>query len=206
MNNHWNSMIYRAWSPVYDFFFNRGAFAKGRKIMFEKETFSSGHSILLNGAGTGADLPYLKGTDLNVTAIDLSPSMLRKAERNHNGYFPKFIVMDAQTLFFPDRSFDVVVANLILSVVPDPYQCFKEMVRVTKENGEIWVFDKFTNENHSPLCGEQILSKAATVLGTDIQVNFDDIYDMYKHRLKIVEEHPVWLKGRYRVIKMKKQL
>jgi phosphatidylethanolamine/phosphatidyl-N-methylethanolamine N-methyltransferase len=46
-------------------------------------------------------------------------------------------VMDARHLGFPDASFDVVVAQYVITAVPDPEATLDEFVRVTKPGGEI---------------------------------------------------------------------
>jgi phosphatidylethanolamine/phosphatidyl-N-methylethanolamine N-methyltransferase len=46
-------------------------------------------------------------------------------------------VMDAQRLGFRDSSFDVVVAQFVITAVPDPEATLDEFVRVTKPGGEI---------------------------------------------------------------------
>ena len=59
--------------------------------------------------------------------------------------------MDAQQLTFDSFSFDVVVASLILSVVPDAKQALKEMTRVVKPKGTILIFDKFETKRNPRL-------------------------------------------------------
>src|SRR5256886_3702025 len=46
-------------------------------------------------------------------------------------------VMDAQRLGFRDAFFDVVVAQFVITAVPDPEATLDEFVRVTKPGGEI---------------------------------------------------------------------
>ena len=46
-------------------------------------------------------------------------------------------VMDAQRLGFPDASFDVVVAQYVITVVPDPEATLDEFARVVRHDGEI---------------------------------------------------------------------
>lgn len=67
--------------------------------------------------------------DLDITAIDFSPDMLRKARAKFKNSRIKFLEMDAQNMAFNDMSFDYVVGSLILSVVPDADKCFQEMGR-----------------------------------------------------------------------------
>ncbi|MGG1253848.1 class I SAM-dependent methyltransferase [Brevibacillus agri] len=69
--------------------------------------------------------------NISVSAIDLSSEMLDRARNKYDSPNFKFIEMDAQELTFSPESFDMVIANLILSVVPEPNRCFQEMIRVT---------------------------------------------------------------------------
>ena len=67
--------------------------------------------------------------------------MLRKAHERvteHKlDHVEAIAVMDAQHLGFPDASFDVVVAQYVITAVPDPEATLDEFVRVTKPGGEI---------------------------------------------------------------------
>jgi phosphatidylethanolamine/phosphatidyl-N-methylethanolamine N-methyltransferase len=45
--------------------------------------------------------------------------------------------MDAQKMAFPDHSFDVIVAQFVVTTVPDPEAALDEFTRVLKPGGEI---------------------------------------------------------------------
>lgn len=81
MNNFWNKVIYKIWSPIYDGIFNSGIFLNARKQIFEEIPFNKEQRILFVGVGTGADLELINHYDLDITAIDFSPDMLRKARK-----------------------------------------------------------------------------------------------------------------------------
>ena len=51
-------------------------------------------------------------------------------------------VMDAEHLDFPDNSFDVVVAQYVITAVPDPEAALDEFARVLKPGGEIVIFSR----------------------------------------------------------------
>ncbi|WP_238392425.1 class I SAM-dependent methyltransferase [Paenibacillus antri] len=69
--------------------------------------------------------------------------MLDKARSKYDVPNFKFTEMDAQNLTFSPETFDMVIVNLILSVVPNPELCFQEMIRVTRTGVYIGIFDKF---------------------------------------------------------------
>ena len=74
MNNAWNKVIYKIWSPVYDKFFNSGAFLNARTQIFQETHFNSKQKILFVGVGTGADLELQPST--------FHPICLRMQEQN----------------------------------------------------------------------------------------------------------------------------
>ncbi|WP_224752432.1 class I SAM-dependent methyltransferase [Metabacillus arenae] len=150
MNNKWNQFIYKAWSPIYDQFFNKGLFLKARKRVFDDIQLMPGSKVLLVGVGTGADLVFFMDKGYHITAIDFSEDMLNQAKKKYPKETLKFIQLDAQELKFPDCTFDMVATSLILSVVPDPNKTIKEMVQVVKPEKQVIIFDKFVNKNTKP--------------------------------------------------------
>lgn len=101
---------------------------------------------------------------------------------------------------FNDNSFDYIVGSLILSVVPSAEKSFQEMVRVLKQNGKIIVFDKFTPKNNKLPLSKKLLRPFIKVLGTDIGLNFEEIYYRNNKNLRIDEDKPVMMNGMYRKI------
>lgn len=143
LDNHWNKVIYKVWAPIYDLVFNEAVFSAARQRVFRNVHIEPKQQILFIGVGTGADLPFIMDKDVEITGIDLSREMLQIAQGKYHSPHITFMEMDAQELTFPSESFDMVVANLILSVVPDPNRCIQEMIRVTCAGGQILIFDKF---------------------------------------------------------------
>ena len=93
--------------------------------------------ILDAGAGTGLVGQFLGtlGYD-NLVAMDLSNEMLNKAREK--GVYREFHQMDmAETLNFPDDSFDAVVCAGVLTFSHAPAKSLYEMVRVTRPGGHI---------------------------------------------------------------------
>jgi phosphatidylethanolamine/phosphatidyl-N-methylethanolamine N-methyltransferase len=129
---------YARWAPVYDLVFG-SVFDRGRKASVAAAERIGGR-ILEVGVGTGLSLPEYAWSN-RLTGVDLSVPMLRKAKArvaehrltNVDG----LAVMDAQHLGFQDGAFDVVVAQYVITAVPDPEATLDEFARVLKPGGEI---------------------------------------------------------------------
>lgn len=200
MKNSWNKIIYKLWSPVYDTFFNSGHFLHARKKVFQDLIFESNQKILFVGIGTGADLEQVNYQDMDITAIDFSPDMLEKAKAKYRNSSIKFLEMDAQNMNFEDKQFDVIIASLILSVVPDPAACLREMARVLKPNGEIIVFDKFLPTEQKVSFSKKTVRPFIKLLGTDIGLNFEELLVRSDSGLLVRENLPIMFDGMYKRI------
>jgi phosphatidylethanolamine/phosphatidyl-N-methylethanolamine N-methyltransferase len=204
VNNRWNQIIYKVWSPIYDAFFNSGAFLNARKKVFQHIHFKPGEKILFVGVGTGADIDQIPYQQLDITAIDYSEDMLHKAKQKFTHSSITFLQMDAQQLNFPDETFDYVIGSLILSVVPDGEKALMEMIRVSKVDGTILLFDKFLPKGKSPTLRIRIMRNVIKLLGTDIGRSFEELYKTSEERAEMVEDEDVMFNGMYRKIVLKK--
>lgn len=111
----------------------RRAFKEWRKRVW---SLVVGPDILEVGVGTGKNVPFYP-QDVSVTAIDLSPGMLRHARAlaERSGAHVDLREMDVQDLAFPDESFDTVVTTFVFCSVPDPVRGFQEIRRVLRPSG-----------------------------------------------------------------------
>ena len=93
------------------------------------------------GAGTGYfSLNLLQaGAVERATATDISPGMLATLERNAAdlGLKVRTAVAEAETLPFPDESFDLVFGHAVLHHIPDLGQGFSEFARVLRPGGTL---------------------------------------------------------------------
>lgn len=201
MTNVWNLFIYRLWAPVYDASVGR-FFMRGRKKAWQIADLKAGENVLLVGVGTGADLPLLP-SGISVTGIDLSSEMLAKARRKLpvSGIEVFLLQGDAQKLLVPENAFDVVVFNLILSVIPDGRTCLRENLRALKSGGRVVVFDKFLPDSAKPSVFRKLLNFFSTLLGTDINRRFGEL--IRGSSLIVEHDEPALLNGVYRVIRLK---
>jgi phosphatidylethanolamine/phosphatidyl-N-methylethanolamine N-methyltransferase len=129
---------YAGWAPVYDLVFG-AVFAAGRKASIAAAEQIGGR-ILDVGVGTGISLVDYSPRN-RIVGVDYCEPMLRKAQqrvaRHGLSHIDALAVMDAQQLGFPNAAFDVVVAQFVITAVPDPEATLDEFVRVTKPGGEI---------------------------------------------------------------------
>ena len=94
------------------------------------------------GVGTGKSFTdYPSG--VSVTGIDSSENMLKYARRRANDHvhIDELLIMDAEVLDFEDNSFDTVVSSCVFCSVHNPVKAFKEMKRVCKKNGNIYLLE-----------------------------------------------------------------
>lgn len=204
MNNSNNRKIYKRWARVYDKFFGSKYINSQRKLELSMLNIKKGDRILLIGIGTGEDLRFLP-RDVKVTGVDITNEMLyiARGKAEQLGFSDYEILnMDGESLEFEENSFDIVVLNLILSVIPDGSKCLKEAYRVLKKDGQIGIFDKFIEDGAKANLFRRLLNKITSSLGTDINRSFSDILGNLK--LRIVDEKKSILGGAYRIIILKK--
>ena len=129
---------YDRWAPVYDMAFGR-VFRAGRRAAIAAAEQIGGR-ILEVGVGTGLSLPGYSGRNA-IIGTDISLPMLRKAQTrvaaSKLAHVAGLAVADAERLSFPDASFDVVVAQYVVTAVPHPEAALDEFVRVLRPGGEI---------------------------------------------------------------------
>lgn len=113
-----------------------------------------GPKVLEIGVGTGKNMPF-HGDDLQVTAIDLSPGMLKRARKKRSSLPSsrksriQLREMDAQNMEFKENTFDEVVATFAFCSVPDPVLGLREARRVTRPGGQIHLLEHMRSRNES---------------------------------------------------------
>jgi len=121
----------------------------------------AGLNILEVACGRGGFVSELTQEGGHVTGCDFSAAALRvaqgKLQRFAGGANAAALVQgDAQNLAFADDSFDVVVSCETIEHVPDPWAALREMYRVTRPGGKLFL----TTPNY---------------------LNFMGLYELYAH-------------------------
>ena len=106
-----------------------------------------GERVLDVGSGAGTDslvAALMVGSEGTVTGIDMTPEMLEKARAGAAQLGLEsvtFVGGEAEQLPFGDASFDVVISNGVIDLVPDKDAIFSELYRVLVPGGRLQIAD-----------------------------------------------------------------
>jgi SAM-dependent methyltransferase len=106
-----------------------------------------GERVLDLGSGAGTDslvAAQMVGEQGHVTGIDMTPEMLAKARAaavEMGAANVEFVESEAEQLPFADASFDVVISNGVIDLIPDKDAVFAEIFRVLAPGGRIQIAD-----------------------------------------------------------------
>lgn len=143
---------YKRVSSFYDYTFGQ-VFRPGQKKLVSMMNCSENDKVLEIGIGTGTSFKYYP-SETSVTGIDISPDMLEKAKKNIknlNLSKKNVLMMNGEQLTFEDDSFDKVVGMYVVSVTQNPDLLIKEMKRVCKPNGDIYLVNHFSFDTDSKI-------------------------------------------------------
>jgi phosphatidylethanolamine/phosphatidyl-N-methylethanolamine N-methyltransferase len=174
LDRHTVTKAYDRWAPVYDLVFG-AVFERGREAAIAAAERVGGR-VLEVGVGTGIALPHYSD-NCRLCGIDISEQMLRKAQdrvtelglTNVEGLW----VMDAEHLSFADNSFDVVVAQYVVTTAPNPEATLDEFARVLKPGGEIILVSRVGAEAGLRRALEHWFQPAARKLGWRTEFSFE---------------------------------
>jgi arsenite methyltransferase len=106
-----------------------------------------GEHVLDIGSGAGTDslvAAQMVGQQGRVVGIDMTPEMLAKARgaAEEAGFaHVEFIAGEVEELPFADASFDVVISNGVIDLIPDKDAVFSGIFRVLRPGGRIQFAD-----------------------------------------------------------------
>ena len=114
---------------------------------FSLGRLASGERVLDLGSGAGTDslvAAQMVGESGRVTGIDMTPQMLAKARAaaaEMRIEHVEFVEGEAEQLPFPDDSFDVVISNGVIDLIPDKEAVFTQLFRVLAPGGRMQIAD-----------------------------------------------------------------
>lgn len=191
---------YTLLAPFYDAVIT-APLAQARKRSLSPLAELPAGDILINGIGTGLDLPHLPPQH-RYTGLDLTQAMLQRALPRGKGLDIGFVRGDSLRLPFADASFDHAVLHLILAVVPDPKTCLAEVARVVRPGGSVRILDKFLRPGTvAPL--RRLINPIARRLATRLDVVFEDALSAVDE-LELITDQAAMLSGWFRLITLRK--
>jgi phosphatidylethanolamine/phosphatidyl-N-methylethanolamine N-methyltransferase len=148
------------------------AFKRLRKRLWSEV---QGALVLEVGVGTGKNLPY-HPNDTRSVAIDISPRMLRRADRRARrlGRAVDLVLADAQHLPFRDGAFDAAADTFVFCSVPDPIAGLREVHRVVRDGGRVHLLEHVRARN--PIVGRLMdLANPVAIRMTGANINRDTV-------------------------------
>jgi len=196
---------YRRYAGIYDYLFGP-ILEPGRRRMVERMACRPGESVLEIGVGTGLSLRHYPLTT-RITAIDLSREMLARAADkvvNHGWWHVSLMHMDAQQLSFADNSFDKVAVMYVASVVPDPEAMMREIRRVCRPGGDIYVVNHFSQQGTLLNWLENLAAPFAKLIGFRPLFPLGDFIALTG--LPLLETMPVNAFGYWKLLHLRNQV
>ncbi|QQE72809.1 class I SAM-dependent methyltransferase [Brevibacillus composti] len=137
---------------------NRRAYTLGhwrRRLLREAR-----RNVLEAAVGAGANFPFYDRELVdNVTTVDFSPEMLRKAKQaaREFGIPATFLESDMDRLSLAPDSFDTIVSTLSLCSYEDPLAVLNQFNRWCRKDGNILLMEHGLSSNFLLACAQKAL-------------------------------------------------
>jgi ubiquinone/menaquinone biosynthesis C-methylase UbiE len=128
-------------AAIYDPFLSLGE-RRGQAARRAELLHDLGGRVLEIGAGTGLNLRHYPATVDELVLTEPDAGMVTRLRRRvaRDGAAPphvRVVPAPADSLWFPDGTFDAVVSTLVLCTVPDPAAALDEVTRVLRPGGRL---------------------------------------------------------------------
>lgn len=175
-------------TPAVDSFAGVGYF-------FDLAELKPGDEVLDLGSGSGADVFFAAlqvGPTGRVIGVDMTPEQLAKADGLRAGAaFDHVAFVDGHIddLPFPDESFDVVVSNGVINLVPDKSRVFSEAERVLRPGGRLAVADIVAEVELTPQIVSNTELWASCIGGAAQQDAYQETIEAAGLRLEVMKRN-----------------
>ena len=145
-------------AKLYDFF-TAWVYKKSRIKLIESSGIKKGDRVLIIACGTGQSFKLIEekiGLEGEIIALDYSKEMLKIAQKRidkNNWNNITLINLDVRELnseYLLNRNiasyFDILIAELAFSVIPDWKNVMKRLASLIKRNGRIGLLDWYRNK------------------------------------------------------------
>ena len=197
---------YARWAPVYDVVYDKLTEPAARAAV--EAAVAHGPRVLEAGVGTGLSLGYYP-RDSFVCGVDLSEDMLKRARgkvrRKGLTHVKGLQVMDVCRLGYADASFDAVVAQFLITLVPNPEAALSEFLRVVRPGGGIVLANHFGHSNGPVARVEEIVAPLCTKIGwsSDFKATRIEAWAQ-RNGVEVVGLAPTFPGGFFKILRMRK--
>jgi SAM-dependent methyltransferase len=135
LSQRWNATIYEPFLALGE---RRGMAARRAALLS-----SASGRVLEIGAGTGLNLPHYPAALDELVLTEPEPGMVARLRRRvaAAGREARVVPAPAESLWFPDHSFDTVVSTMVLCTAPQPAEALGEIRRVLRPGGRLLLIE-----------------------------------------------------------------
>ena len=185
-------------------------------IRFDQLGLAPGDRVLDVGAGFGRHVFECARRGADVVALDYAEDEVVQTRAILGGMvdageidlerFKGVLRGDATKLPFADNSFDVVVAQYVITAVPDPDAALDEFARVLKPGGEIILVNHISAEGGMRRAFELKFAPIARRLGWRPEFEWSRLQAWIDRRpnMKVVDKKPMPPLGHFSMIRFRK--
>ncbi len=195
-------LSYTLLAPIYDMIV-AGPTEACRKSSLQNLAGYNQRRVLINGIGSGLDIPFLPAGPI-YTGNDLTTAMLRRAHKVADKHKTAITLHQADVMQLPyaDDSFDAAVLHLILAVVSNPIKALQETSRVLKPGGKIFILDKFIPPNKRAYL-RRAINPFLRHIATRTDIVFEPLLEECQD-LKLIANQAAMFGGWFRMIQLEK--
>jgi phosphatidylethanolamine/phosphatidyl-N-methylethanolamine N-methyltransferase len=117
--------------------------------------------------------------------------MLARARAKITSPATSIAIMDAEHLGFADATFDVILMNMVLSIVDDPQRVLHEASRVLKPARNIWLLHKNTKPSQVGMVRRALSWLTTTIGAADLTRSVDQLITSLPLDKRLEEKTPL---------------